>query len=425
MEGLYHKIGKGSHQPFTYLLFFFIVWPFGAWLYSLRYVNERKSYVIFFLFSLLICWHMAPVGLSDIYNDFTGIYQRFQSVKITTDEMLRQVHAYFTFSREAPKEIYEIIVTWLVKQFTNNYHFYFLVCSIPVAYFQLKSLRLITDDSKFEVGTWMGLIVLLLFIFPRDIFTVQNPRFTTGFWLCFTCTLYYLCSKKKNTFTLVPILLAPLIHSAFWLYVILVTIYLLIPTNEKILKWCVICTLPLMFFPTDIFRQIDLSQFLPPSLYRWSTYHNTDEAYANLAGAGRAGFWWVGTSFAIAKKIMYGVMLIYIIKHFKQKKDNEIGATTKRTYLFLLFFFFISNILHSMPVLGERYFCFTQIFTIFLWYKAVYPKYSKILLIMLGASSWSLLSRYGYILGGTLSTTTHPDLFYAPLPYLMGKGLFW
>lgn len=424
MREQYLKIGSGSHQPFAHLLFFFIVWPFGAWLYCLRYVNERKSYAIFFLFSLLICWHMAPVSLSDMYDDFIGIYQRFQSTEITTDEMIRQIHAYFTFGREAPKEIYEIVIIWLVKQFSDNYHFYFLLCSIPVAYFQLKSLKLITDDNKFEAGTWMGLIVVFFFIFPRDIFTVQNPRFTTGFWLCIAYTLYYLCSNRKNVLFLLPILLAPLIHSALWLYAIVIVIYLLIPKNVTILKWCAICTLPLMFFTTDIFRQIDLSQFLPPSLYRWSTYHNTDEAYANLAGAGRSGFWWLGGSFALAKKIMYGVLLIYIIKYFK-RVDEEINETSQRLYPFLLFFFFITNVLHSVPALGERYFCFTQIFVIFLWFKAVYPNHPKILLCLLGASSWSILARYGYILGGALSVNTHPDLFYSPLPYLLGKGLFW
>lgn len=424
MREHYLKYDRSSHRPFSYFLFFFIVWPFGACLYSLQYANERKSYAIFFLFSLLICWHMAPVSLSNKYDDFIGIYQRFLNMKITTDEMLRQVCAYFTFSREAPKEIYEIIVTWFVKQFTNNYHFYFLVCSIPVAYFQLKSLKLITDDSKFKARTLMGIIVLFLFIFPRDIFTVQNPRFTTGFWLCIVCTLHYLCSNRNNIFLLFPILFAPLIHSALWLYVIIIVIYLFIPKKSIILQWCAACTLPLMFFTTDIFRQVDLSQFLPPSLYRWSTYHNTDEAYSNLAGSGRSGFWWVGASFVFAGKIMYGVMLIYIIKRFKNK-DNEINDTSKRLYPFLLFFFFISNLLHLIPVLGERYFYFTQIFTIFLWFKAVYPNCPKILLCLLGAYSWAIFTRYGYILGGALSVNTHPDLFYAPLPYLIGKGILW
>lgn len=379
--------------------------------------------MIFFLFSLLICWHMAPVSLSNMYDDFLGIFQRFQSTTITTDEMIKQVQAYFSFGREAPKEIYEIIVIWFIKQFTNNYHFYFLVCAIPVAYFQLKSLKLITDDNKFQVGTWIGLIVLIMFIFPRDIFTVQNPRFTTGFWLCMACTLYYFCGSDKNQLTLLPILLAPLIHSALWLYVIVIIVYLLIPKNLTMLQWCAICTLPFMFITTEFFHQIDLSQFLPPSLYKWSTYHNTDAAYANLAGAGRLGFWWVGASFSLAQKIMYAIMAILIIKKFKSGK--EIDETGQRFYPFFLFFLFVSNMIHSVPALGERFFCFTRIFTIFLWFKAIYPNSPKILFFLFGVCSWNMLTRYGYFLGGALSVNTHPDLFYMPLPYLIGKGLFW
>lgn len=424
MNEQYLKYNRTTSQPFGHILLLFIIWPFGAWLYSLRYINERRSYIIFFLFSLLICWHMAPVLLSNMYDDFLGILQRFQNTTISTNEMIKQIQAYFTFNREAPKEIYEIIVIWFVKLFTNNYHFYFLVCAIPVTYFQLKSLKLITDDNKFEAGTWLGLIIVIMFIFPRDIVTIQNPRFTTGFWLCIVCTLYYFYNKNNNALILLPILLAPLIHSALWLYLIIVVVYLIIPKNLILLRWCVICTFPFMFISTDIFHRIDLAQFLPPSLYRWSTYHNTDEAYANLVGVGRSGFWWVGSSFVITQKIMYAIMAIIIMKIFKNS-NGEIDNVSQKLYPFFLFFFIVSNLIQSIPALGERFFCFTRIFTIFMWFKAVYPNSPKILICLLGACSWSIFVRYGYILGGALSVNTHPDLFYAPLPYLIGKGILW
>lgn len=423
MNKQYLKYNWTTSQPLGHFLLFFIIWPFGAWLYSLKYIRDSKAYVIFFLFSLLTCWHMAPVFLSDMYDDFLGILQRFQDMTISTDELVKQIQAYFTFDREAPKEIYEITMIWFIKQFTNNYHFYFLICAIPVAYFQLKSLKLITDDNKFKAGFWSSLIVVIMFIFPRDIVTVQNPRFTTGFWLCIVCALYYFCNKNR-LLTLLPILFAPLIHSALWLYVVIIIVYLILPKNHTLLRWCVICTFPLMFITTDFFHQIDLSQFLPPSLYRWSTYHNTDEAYANLAGASRSGFWWVGSSFVIAQKVMYAVMATIIMKEFK-KSNKKIDDVSRRLYPFFLLFFAISNLIHSVPALGERFFCFTRIFTIFMWFKAVYPKYPKILVCLLGVCSWSIFVRYGYILGGALSVNTHPDLFYTPLPYLIGKGIFW
>ena len=56
---------------------------------------------------------------------------------------------------------------------------------------------------------------------------------------------------------------------------------------------------------------------------------------------------------------------------------------------------------------------------------AFYPFNNKILYILLASTSWYMIGRYGYVLGGALSVNTPIDIFYMPLPYLMGKGIFW
>ena len=418
----YKKLHLGNHSnTLTHYLLFFFIWPFGAWIYSVLTANKKNSYVIFFLFSLLLCWHMSPVGLSGMYDDFMGIYQRFQETKMSTDELLKQIHGYFTFEDYAPKELYESVVIWFVKLFTNNYHFYFLICAIPVAFFQLKSLSLITSDKRYEEGTWLGLIFIILFILPRDIVTVQNPRFTTGFWLCLSSTLYYFSKGRKKIY-LVPILISPLIHSALWVYVGIISIYLIIPKNTRLLEWGLICTLPLMFISSDFLLKIDLSQILPPSLYRWSTFHNTKEAYEAMEGMGRAGFWWFGVSIDIGRKVMYAVMAIWLIKKKNETMQNHESSSL---YPFFLFIVIVVNCIHTVPVLGERFYFFIRIFTIFIWFKAFYSKYFSFILCLFAICGWEMIVRYGYFFGGALSVNTSPDLFYAPLPYLMGKGLFW
>ena len=403
------------------LLILFLIWPFGTWLYSLFNANKRSSYVVFFMFSLLLCWHMAPTGYTDYYDDFLGILDRFNAYYFTDSDIKHQINLYLSMDKNAPKELYENILMCFVKGFTHNYHFYFLLCAIPVAYCQLKSLKRITQDVRYQPHTIMAIAIMVMFIFPRDIITVQNPRFTTGFWICILSSLNYFCAEKKNVFKLLPILITPLIHSGMWLYVIIIGLFLLVPKNIRILEIAALCTIPFCFLDTEMIKGIDLSLFLPENLYSWSLNH-FDNTNSSIKVDARAGFWWVGALFAIASKIMYIYMVIMMVKN-KQNVNNN--TESKNFYPFLLFLLTIVNFIQAVPVLGERYFWFIKIFTIFVWFKAFYPKHKKVIICLLIVSSWGFLQRYGYIFGGALATNTPIDIYFTPLPYLIGKDLFW
>lgn len=398
------------------LLIFFFIWPFGAWLYSLYEANKRSSYVIFFMFSLLLCWHMSPVDGAEMYDDFIGIMQRFQTSRFSTYEIVYQIQSFFTFSDDAPKELYENIVIWIVKGFTDNYHFYFLICAIPVAYCQLKSLKRITQDVRYKPHKWFAIAVMIMFIFPRDIITVQNPRFTTGFWICVLCSLNYFCDEKKNILKILPILITPLIHSGMWLYAIIVGIYLVIPKRIRLLEIIAIISIPFTFLDSGIFHSIDLSAYLPEFLYKWSL------SYLGQEQVQGSGFWWIAASFTIAVKVMYIYMTWMMIKEKEKVVEN---VESKNFYPFYLLLFTIVNVMQSIPVLGERYYWFVKVFAVFVWFKAFFPSHKKVIFCLLAANLWGFVFRYGYVFGGALSVTTPIDVFITPLPYLMGKGLFW
>ena len=130
-------------------LFAFFIWPFGAWLSALRKANQKSSYVVFFLFSLLLCWHMSPTE-GTYYDDFVGILDRFKNTYFTTNDIVDQIRLFITRSDDAPKELYENVLTWFIKSYTDNYHFFFLLASIPIALCQLKSLSFITFDKRYN-----------------------------------------------------------------------------------------------------------------------------------------------------------------------------------------------------------------------------------------------------------------------------------
>ena len=405
------------------LLLFFFIWPFGAWLYAVSKIRLRSSYVIFFLFSLLICWHMAPTGYTDFYDDFLGIKDQFDASATTSSEMRTMVVDFFTLSEDAPKEIYRLLLEWFVKLFTDNYHFYFLLCSIPVTLCMLPMVRRFTSDSRFKVS-FIGLLTVAMFVFPRDIFTVQNARFATGLWVCLTFTILYYCNGRKWIYIL-PVLFSPVFHSGMWPYVALFVIALFIPRYRRGIEIVALCSIPFIFFDADLMSNFNVS-ILPPGIRAWVERGLSEEKYNKfILHEGRSGFWWVTAAFSYMMRVAYIIMTYLLIKKREYVEQNE---EARNLYVFYLLLFAFVNFIQFVPILGERYYWFLRMFCVFMFFKAFYcvlPAYKKVLMFLLVACSWGILQRYGYVLNGALSVHTSIDLFYAPLPYLIGKGLFW
>lgn len=398
----------------------FLIWPFGAWISALKHANKKASFVIFFLFDMLLLWHMSPTGYGNGYHDFLGIMERFQMNNISWNELLYELQTFFTFSEDAPKEIYEDILTWITKNLlSDNYHIYFLLASIPVAYCQLNILYRIINDTRSKM-CFALLTVMILLIIPRDIIGTQNPRFTTGFWMCAMSAISYYV-EKKNIYILL-VLVTPIFHSAMWPFVLLFLIGLIIQRFERPLEIAAYLSIPFLFIDADLFRDLNFD-FLPSSLSNWVAGYMSDESYAKLVlHEGKSGFWWVDSLFKISQKVIYIYMTLKLIKNKVIVKQNPESANM---YSFYLLVFAVVNMIQFVPELGNRYYGFLRVFCVFVWFKAFYPFNNKILYILLASTSWYMFNRYGYILGGALSVNTPIDIFYMPLPYLMGKGLFW
>lgn len=400
----------------------YLIWPFGTWLYSLRHPQYKSSYVIFFLFSLLLCWHMSPISNSS-YDDFLGIKDRFESASITTSSLLYELHAFFTMADDSPKEIYEDILTWFVKSFTNNYHFFFLLAAIPIALCQLKSMKRITGDTNFKPTIW-GICIVIMLIFPRDIITTQNPRFATGFWICVVSALYFYGSRCKNWWYLLLALMAPLCHAGLMPFVFLLFVSVFVPKDLKLLKYVALASIPFSFFDAGIFANISFD-FLPGTLNRWVAIYLSDEAYAQfILKEGKAGFWWVDAGFQMLLKFAYIWMTLQIIRHWDKVESNSESSSIISFYLLLFTFV---NFTQFVPEFSTRYYNFLRVFCVYVWFKTfgLNTKYLSSIKFLMLASSWFFFNRYGYVIGGALSVNTPIDIFFMPLPYLIGKGLLW
>lgn len=401
-------------------LILYIIFPFGTWVHSVFHAKSKSSYVVFFLFSLLLCWHMAPTN-TEKYDDFIGILERFETTNVSTDQLTHDVEAYFSHSDVAPRDIYESILIWFVKLFTDNYHFFFLLASIPITLCQLGTMKFLTEDDRFENASILGVILLAMFIFPRDILTVQNPRFATGFWLCVMASVWFFYQGLQIR-ALILICLAPMCHSALLPFVGAFLVYLILPKNVQFFKTLAMLSIPLAFLDANLMSYIDID-ILPPSLQTWASIYLSDEAFSKyVLQEERSGYWWVQATFEFMMKVFYIIMTWQLIKQTDSQRN---GDGNSKLLLFYLFVFSFVNIIQIIPEMGSRYYWFLRVLCIFVWFKYFGFSKPKMLYLLACSCSFLLFMRYGYMIGGALAVTTSPDIFFTPLPYLMCKGLFW
>ena len=156
----------------------------------------------------------------------------------------------------------------------------------------------------------------------------------------------------------------------------------------------------------------------------WAEQYLSDEAidqYINMTG--RSGFWWIGSALDYIIMILIIRMTLIMIQKNQSREQNQEANNLYPLYLIV---FSITNVIQFIPVLGTRYFWFTRIFCVFMWFKifAFSPKYNRELWLLLGACSYRIILRYGYFWGGALATNTPPDIFVMPLPVLIHNVLY-
>lgn len=308
----WYQLEPNDAKELIIKLVLFVIWPFAAFLGSLLRPTSKSSFVIYFLFGILFCWHMDPVGLVR-YDDYLGTQRVFLHFKYTMSDVYEKFLAYITFVGK-DKEIYSIFLNAVTRLFSDNYHLFFAIASIPYLIFSLMSVRKLVSDNKFPLYGLMPLIIILLFVIPRDIVTVQNPRYTTGVWLTMWGFLnYFDKSKSKSCLYFIPILIAPFIHSGFWpmIFIFILAVFLPLSHNIRTIELLFYVSIPFSVLSYDLFSGISYS-FLPPVFARWVEKYLSEDSYASFVQMkGTSGFSGLPNCFRILR-IVYIYIFLFL-----------------------------------------------------------------------------------------------------------------
>ena len=229
---------------------------------------------------------------------------------------------------------------------------------------------------------------------PRDIVTVQNPRYTTAVWISMWGFLNYFDRSKSNwKWYAIPILLAVFIHTGLLPMVLVFLMAIIVPLPVKKIELIFFVSIPFSFFSYELFASINYS-FLPSFLSHWIQSYLSDEMYAKLIlNKGRSGFFWVTQLFSYISYVAYFLIPIMMMKYKEQILENsEIG----KLYPFYILLFSITNFIRMLPTIGVRYFFSFLIMSVYMFFKVFYPMKKNYFWVLLFAWSFPIFLRWFY-----------------------------
>jgi len=317
-------------------LILFLIAPLIAFLYSLRNMKVKSSYVIFFLFCLLF-----GMAFTTPQNDkpLDGRYYQFifeRMVFISDFDYALLLNEFAEFD-EGSKDFYDITVSFLVSRFTDNYHVLFCVYAAIFAFFMLKSFKFLTNEKNFD-NSLASFILAALFILSNSIFNINGVRFWTAAWMGVYSIFQIFKNNNRRYFLLA--LCTPVVHVSFYFFVAILLIAYFTKKYERFWIIMFISSFIISNFSATILNA--LSQFLP------SFISNTIQTYLTYKMEISSHKYIIG----IVEWIFVNIIVFVF---YRNKEKIKLQPIVYNIYLFLVVFIVFVNLTMPVQSIGNRF----------------------------------------------------------------------
>lgn len=377
---------KETKKDVEIKIILFLISPFISFLYSLRRLNTKSSYIVIFLSSIFfgIAFNAEKVVNGEFNYDSSVYRMKFENyVYINFYEYKEGFISFLEFD-DGKKDYYFDTIAFYISRITDNYHYLFMVFSIVFSYFFLKSLKFFTQEEKFNFSL-ICFILLFLFTF-NQIFNINGARFWTAAWVAVYC-IFQVHRNNKNYYILLA-LITPFIHGTYWVFVfILFSSIFLVRYNRF---WTILFFISFLASTLAI-EFIKLSQsYLPEFLSKMVDQYTSEENMQK----GWSGFGWLPEVFKYLVIFYTNFLVFLFIRHSTEIKSN---IKTENLYSFLLMWVTIFNFMMIIPSLGSRYIQLSYPIIAYIWLVVFYRnKYDYVVLFLPFVFVWEIIRYFIY-----------------------------
>lgn len=349
------NIEKYNNKNILLLLVFFVVWPFGAFLYAVYNYNKKESLLIFVLFTGLFSYAMQ--SNSSLY-DLERVLKIAEIYAAKADsDFFSIVTGLYGDADDGGVDIYLDFVSFVVSRFTNNGHVLLLFFGLMYGVLFAKcisSLLTINNTRNYQTGL---LLLSFSMIFSMD--QIAGVRFATASYLFFYGLLNYF--RTNNSKYLFILSLSSLVHFSYLSVIALLIIYIYTKPTEKVLY----CIVAISYLAGTIFQgaMISIFGFLGGSIEKRANL------YLGVEGANDYVVWFVDYK----EELMLAFIVVFFIVSKLMKKKIVETVLSLHLFRFSMLVLILSNFAVSIPDAGYR---FTLVF-ILIFMAYVYVSYNQ------------------------------------------------
>lgn len=340
----------------------FLFNPIIGFVVSLKNINTKSSYLVFFLFSILFgISFVVPSGraIARATDGYTGdgVVYREKFEKISTykiSEFQKLVNDYLAFD-EGDKDFYVLATSFLVSRFSTNYHWVFGIYAIVFAYFLLKSLRFLTEEDNFK-NSFYCFLMAVMFVMSNPIFNINGVRFWTAAWIGVYSLFHIFRNNNKRYLILASI--TPLIHVSFFVYLFVLMIALLFRKYNRF--WFTLFVIS--FFVSEISFLIleSVESYFPEFISRTIRLYTDTEVMA-LKEESKV---WYADVFSFLPRLIVNLI---VVLYYRNRKFILENPKTSNLYLFLIVWMTFVNFTTAVPSLGGRFFQLAIPIIVYIW----------------------------------------------------------
>lgn len=322
---------------------FFLIWPFGALLASLRRFREPFAKTIFWLFCVYY-------GFVFIYED--PALERFGADSARYAQNLIDMHQnnmsfkdlleLFYNPKNGSTDIYQPLITWIVSLISNNPRILFAVFAAVFGFFWSQNLWIIFSRINGKTGIVL-LVLIITFVLINPIWNINGVRmWTAGQIFIYGCLIYFLEQKKQGLLWAAS---SVLVHFSFMFPVALLFSYLLLPRKLWIFF--------LFFIVASLIREINIKavremlSFLPDVFQPKVESYTSEPLVRRVMQSREAMSWHVKFSDIAGRIVIYIWVFITFINRRKWVEENPEILKLFMLALFLGGFAQIASLLPS------------------------------------------------------------------------------
>lgn len=322
-------------------LVLFILWPFLSFLVALANFSRKEARSVVYMFIIYF-------GLTFVNNNVAIDAYRYglglrANALLPFSDFFKIVGGLYS---DTSVDIVEPLISFIVSRFTSDHGFYFGVWAALFGYFHLKSIVLLYERYKINIG-WNTLILMIFFVMTIPVTMVSGVRMWTAAWIFFYGA-FRVITEKDPKFLLIT-LSSALVHWSFISANAVLLIYYLVGNRNAIFFPIAVASFILPQLADSFFQMVAFR--LGGSLqHRYSNY--SSEAYINAVNEGSAqSAWFINIS---GDLVFYYLILAVAFIQLKNKSLLK-GADEKNLYSFLLLFLSFVNFGMPIPSFGGRF----------------------------------------------------------------------